>query len=436
MRRFAALLVLLSLCAVSTSAYANEDIRSRIDEQQKKIQALEREIAQYEAALAEIGKSKATLSSEVTRIDTSRRKIAADIARTRETISETSLEIDRLTSEIGDRTTRIALGRQGIESTLRELAYAQDATLVELYASSGGLSAFWETVDSIDALQRGIRDAATTLKKEQEALAEARSGESARKARLSSLAEELSGQKQVLDGTRSERAALLASTRQSEAAFERLLKEKQEARLAFERELESFEAQLSYQGNLSLLPPVGRGVLSWPLDPAFLERCASRFASLKNRYCLTQYFGNTEFARSGAYRGAPHNGIDFGTPTGTKVLAAAAGEVVAVGDTDAFRGCYSYGKWILIRHQIGLTTLYAHLSHIGVRAGDVVSNSQFIGYTGKTGYATGPHLHFTVFASDGVRVVRMGEIKERTKCANATVPVAPTGAYLDPMTYL
>ena len=112
---------------------------------------------------------------------------------------------------------------------------------------------------------------------------------------------------------------------------------------------------------------------------------------------LTQGFGATEFAKNG-YKGKWHNGVDFGVPLGTTILAAEDGTVVAVGNQDSY--CYrgAYGKFIVIEHKNNLTTLYAHLSQYIVKKGDVIKRGQVIGYSGKTGYATGPHLHFTVFA--------------------------------------
>jgi murein DD-endopeptidase MepM/ murein hydrolase activator NlpD len=164
--------------------------------------------------------------------------------------------------------------------------------------------------------------------------------------------------------------------------------------------------------------------------------CLERTGTFGNKFCLTQYFGNTAFAQSGAYNGKGHNGVDFGVPPGTKVTAALAGTVVETGNTDAVSGCLSYGKWILVRHPNGLSTLYAHLSAISVSAGQQVVTGQLLGYSGNTGYSTGPHLHFTVYASSGVNVVRLGDVKAITSCGAARVPVAGFEAYLNPLDYL
>jgi murein DD-endopeptidase MepM/ murein hydrolase activator NlpD len=95
------------------------------------------------------------------------------------------------------------------------------------------------------------------------------------------------------------------------------------------------------------------------------------------------------------------------------------------------RNC-QYGKWILIQHPNGLATLYAHLSDISVQKGGTVFTGQVIGFAGDTGYATGPHLHFTVYIAEAV------SFKQYT-CWNKTVvtiPVAPPNAYLNPLSYL
>ena len=70
------------------------------------------------------------------------------------------------------------------------------------------------------------------------------------------------------------------------------------------------------------------------------------------------------------------------------------GTVLGTGNTDAIKGCYSFGRWVLIQHDNGLSTIYAHLATMLVSKGDAVSTGQLIGYSDTTGYAVGPHLHF------------------------------------------
>lgn len=433
----ASVLVLLLLCLLPSSVGAEVDeIKQKIEAQQQKIAELEKEITVYEATLVELGKNKSTLESEVKRLDTSRKKIGTDIALTQDKVQRANLELERLANEIGDKELRITLGRRGVSESLRVLHQNDDVTMIEQFYNARGIIGFWEDTDHLARLQDEIRVQAVELALKKAQLTDDRQEVSEKKSELSSLAVQLSGQKSVLDQNRKEQSQLLTQTKKSETEFQKILREKQEARLQFERELNDFESQLQYALDPSSIPVAGQGVLSWPLDDAFMARCKDKTATYKNKYCITQFFGHTAFARSGAYQGSQHNGIDFGSPDGTKVVAALSGIVEATGNTDAYKGCYSYGKWVLVKHANGLTTLYAHLSFASVNKGDSVPTGGMLGYSGKTGYATGPHLHFTVFASDGVQLKRMGDIKEKTKCANATVPIAPTSAYLDPLQYL
>jgi murein DD-endopeptidase MepM/ murein hydrolase activator NlpD len=85
-----------------------------------------------------------------------------------------------------------------------------------------------------------------------------------------------------------------------------------------------------------------------------------------------------------------HKGVDYAAPSGTPVKSAGAGRV-------RFRGVKGgYGNVIEIEHQGQVVTRYGHLSRFGkgISVGDRVDQGQLIGYVGKTGLATGPHLHF------------------------------------------
>lgn len=88
-----------------------------------------------------------------------------------------------------------------------------------------------------------------------------------------------------------------------------------------------------------------------------------------------------------------HHGIDIAAPRGTRVEAAKDGKVV-------FRGRKKkFGKLVVIDHGGGVKTYYAHLSSFKVRKGNRVKRGQLIGKVGKTGRATGHHLHFEMRVS-------------------------------------
>lgn len=88
-----------------------------------------------------------------------------------------------------------------------------------------------------------------------------------------------------------------------------------------------------------------------------------------------------------------HRGLDFAAPTGASVLVALPGRVVSAGVSGG------YGNQVLVQHADGLQTRYAHLSQIGVRAGQSVDAGARVGAVGSTGVSTGPHLHFEVIVA-------------------------------------
>ena len=86
--------------------------------------------------------------------------------------------------------------------------------------------------------------------------------------------------------------------------------------------------------------------------------------------------------------GFVHDGIDYAAEEGTPVLAAASGKVLTA-EFDSEKGYY-----IVIAHEEGYSTLYAHLKEMKVAADDMVNQGDEIGTVGKTGQAVGAHLHF------------------------------------------
>lgn len=114
--------------------------------------------------------------------------------------------------------------------------------------------------------------------------------------------------------------------------------------------------------------------------------------SVAASYYIRPVGPNSKWRKSQGFHG-PYNGIDIAASTGTPLLAAAAGKVIRSKDAGWNGG---YGKMIIIAHDNGTQTLYAHLSKAIVGVGERVDQGQTIGLTGSTGRSTGPHLHFEI----------------------------------------
>ncbi len=96
------------------------------------------------------------------------------------------------------------------------------------------------------------------------------------------------------------------------------------------------------------------------------------------------------YGRYGVRAGRRHDGIDIAAPEGSSVLAAAAGTVIYAGEQAG------YGAIVILRHDAGLVTLYAHNSKLLVDEGRRVRRGEPIARVGQTGRTSGPHLHFEV----------------------------------------
>ncbi|HEY4511246.1 MAG TPA: peptidoglycan DD-metalloendopeptidase family protein [Candidatus Paceibacterota bacterium] len=395
------------------------DLKSRISEQSARIEEIDRIIKEYEKQIDTVGKQANTLSNTVKTLELERQKLLASIQATQGKIRATNLTIEKLSSEIGSKEDRIERNRATIATSLRKISAGEGESFIELLLAHEDLSEFWTEVDNITRFQREMKNVVDDLEDTKKELESDKSDQEKRKNDLVVLTKELGSKSQIVEANKQETSTLLKQTKNQEEGYKKLLEEKKRQHEELEKELSDLESELRIAVDPNALPKTGQGVLKWPLD----------------KVRITQNFGNTAFAtkNSQIYNGKGHNGIDLGIPTGTAVKASLTGTIVETGNTDAVYGCLSYGKWILIKHANGLSTLYAHLSVIAVSAGQTVVTGDVIGYSGSTGYSTGPHLHFTVFATQGMEVV---SLVNSVRCKNVRIPVADYKAYLNPLSYL
>jgi len=421
LRNAASLVVAAVIVPGFVFAQTADELQKQIDEHNSQIVTLNKEIEQYQKQLDATSKKKQTLQNVLDELNISRKKITTSINVTKKQISSTQLQIQQLVSGIKSKEGSISGYQASIGETLRGLNQAEAVSFAESLLASESISAAWLDADTMAQLHTAVRDDIARLANEKESLTKTKTAAEQKREQLQRQQRTLVVQQGSLDATVKTQKELLAETKAQESTYQSIIAQKKAQEAAFEQALSDLQSQLQYTVNPADILKAGKGILKWPLD------------AVK----ITQHFGNTAFAMAGAYNGKGHNGIDFRAPIGTPIKAALSGVVVDSGNTDAVKGCYSFGKWALIRHNNGLDTVYAHLSQIGVSPGQSVGTGQIIGYSGQTGYATGPHLHFGVYVSSATQIMKLGDAtNKKSPCSNAMMPIAPLSAYLNPENYL
>jgi murein DD-endopeptidase MepM/ murein hydrolase activator NlpD len=395
------------------------DLQIKINDTNTAITGIENEIKAYQAQIDVLGQQSSSLKNTIATLDISKKKLEANLSLTTKKIAATNLEIKQLESDIGNKQSSIEGDRGIMSNTLSLIAEKDTQSLLELMLSSESLASAWNYVDNLSLLEGSVKSHIGTLAVAKTGLETNKKVTEKKKSQLVSLNNDLARERKLIIDTTNEKNSLLAQTKDTEANYRKLLADKVAKKLAFEQEISQYQNALHLSVDAKSLPTTGSGVLHYPLE----------------HIIITQYFGDTDFSTKNPqiYSGHGHTGIDFGASIGTPVLAALDGTVVGTGNTDLISGCYSYGKWVMIRHANGLSTLYAHLSLPFVTSGQSVTTGQVIGYSGATGYATGPHLHFGVYATQGVRITTFTNSKN---CQNAVIPIADIKAYLNPLSYL
>lgn len=423
-RRIVLLVVLLGLVAavptslpLSTHAESIDDIKDRIEEINRERAKIDEEIAGYQRELNSLAGERQTLQSAIQTIDVSRSKTAAQIRDIQNKIKGANLRLDQLSIEITDKEQSIALDSAAVAEAIRAIDKADQVSLIERLLAADDLTAAWTSIDNLATLSQRLRTHAATLSDAKVVLAEQHSSVASTKNELSSSNVELESQKKALDINRQGKQQLLSRTQAEEAQYQALIAEKRRQQAEFEAQLFQYENQLRIALDPDTIPSAGKGVLAYPVDSVF----------------ITQSFGRTVDAKR-LYVSGSHGGIDFRAPIGTPIKASLTGTVTTTESANIRSGC-QYGKFVLLKHANGLSTIYGHLSTVSVSPGDTVTTGEVIGYAGDTGYATGPHLHFGVYATQGIKIVTADQLGS-TYCAGIKTVAANPEAYLDPMLYL
>jgi murein DD-endopeptidase MepM/ murein hydrolase activator NlpD len=405
-------------------ALTESELQKEIDINKQEIQKLEDEIKAYSNKISNTKEEAATLKEAIKRLTDSKTVLEKELSINAAKKKNSEMSIEETVAKISDTESRIKLLVSGINESLKQFLYlGNDSNNYVLFMidAQNVLGAVDRMNESSD-YRSNLSNSVNILNDTRQNLQNNKLVYEAEVSNLKDIEYSLQNKKIAIENNKKETSNLLNTTKQKESEYQKILAQRKKQKTELEKEINDFESKIKSLVNSSNLPKSGNGVLGYPV---------------KN-VNVTQYFGNTPFSTQNpqVYNGAGHNGIDFAVSVGSNIYSSADGVVIGVGNSDIACAGASYGKWILIKHDNGLSTLYAHLSSQLVSEGQSVTRGQIIAASGNTGYSTGPHLHFTVYASDGVKVAGPTEYKSKTCGTYMRIPLAPRNAYLNPLTYL
>jgi murein DD-endopeptidase MepM/ murein hydrolase activator NlpD len=405
------------LANLQVEAALTADSRQKYEDAIKQRDALEKEIEALTKVLDSTSREAQSYATALKQLELAQKRLETNLKLTSTQISKTSITLDDIKDDIDATEVRITSTSAAVSENIRNMSMAESESVLEELLANKTISGAWDYINALHSVGNEIKIQLEDLRDERMFLGAKRDQMEGEKAKLESYRKTLSAESKAIESTKAEKDRLLKAAEEKKESYEAMIEEKRKEKEAFERELFAYESQLKISLDPSAIPGARSGILSWPVS----------------NVSVTQYFGKTVAARR-LYTSGSHGGIDLRASIGTKIRAALSGTVL---DTEAVRsksGC-QYGKWVLIRHPNGLTTIYGHLSAVSVSPGDVVLTGDVIGLSGDTGYATGPHLHFGVYASQGVRIVDSSSVGS-ARCSGIKTVAAPTSAYLDPSAYL
>lgn len=426
MKRKSKIGILLLVCILfngfSTNFIFAEDsadqLQQKINERTELIKKLDGEIKVYADLADKSSKEAQTLNNYIKTLDNQVKSISLDVKKSQSSIDKTSFEITKLSNAIVGNEEKIARLRGGIQESIVNQYKLDGVSIIENFLADKDILASMKEIEILKHIQENIQNSINEIFEVKKGLEINKSEEQIKKEDLEKEKQKLKIKQSSLSIVKDVQAKELILTKNQESNFKKILADRKKQKEAFEKEMFDYEKQLKYVLDPSSIPKSGSSALGWPVE------------SIR----ITQFFGSGAGVNKRLYASGTHNGVDFAAKIGTPVLAMGNGVIAAQGDTDQQCRGVSFGKWILIKYGNGLASTYGHLSQQNMTVGAAVKAGDVVGFSGNTGYSTGPHLHVSMYPADAVNAIS----RPSASCPgiNLTMPVSAVSAYLDPLAYM
>lgn len=323
------------------------------------------------AQLDNVKKKKASVADEVLAIDDEINRVENEIETTAAAIEQSKINLAIKEEELKIAEENCLEYDEEFKTRARIMYESGTSSYLEVLLGASSFGDFLSRIEMIREIVEYDKKILAEMKASRDALKAARDALELERANLEAKEVELANMKIELGYRLEAKQELLDQLHADEAEYAKAYEIAEADEKKIQRELQEQAAREAKNGTQTKY--TGTGKFVWPVP-------ASHRVTSKYGYRIHPVYKTRKF----------HAGIDIGAGYGSDIVAAEAGTV-----TTATYGS-GYGKYVVVSHGSGITTLYAHCSSILVKVGDKVSRGQVIAKVGSTGVSTGNHLHFEV----------------------------------------
>ena len=363
----------LSAASSSVSEWERQrqELQSKIDEYNKSIETAKNDI---DGAL----ERKAQIDEQID-------LITEKIASTNAIIDQYDSDIQKINSRIVDMDSEIDTKYERFESWLRMMQLSGDVNYLEMVLSADSFVSFLETVDRMGTLIKYQNTVMEDLRADVNAASEQRDEADTLRAEQLEVKQQLESDNAQLTALQKKSENYITELKKNQAQYERYLADAEAADEKLGNEIEAELSRIAAEQARKAAEEAARNNNSGSTTGSGAtsgERPSYQWP-VEGKYVVSSNFG---ICRS------YHRGIDIPAPFGTYIYAADSGTVA--------EATYhvSFGNYVLITHENGYATLYAHCSSLLVKPGDTVEKGQTIALVGNTGNSYGCHLHFETYS--------------------------------------
>jgi murein DD-endopeptidase MepM/ murein hydrolase activator NlpD len=361
-----ALLTVFLLSTVSDTVY----------DKQHQLQGLNGQIVATRTQIRQLLDQERALQAQIAALDAQLASVQAQVDQETAKLVLLGQQVDQAKEELALKQAELAKHIADFGHRMRIMYKSGKVSGLELVFSAANFTDLMNRIFFFNDIVREDRRQLAELQKERAAIETMKADLEAKQAEQTQVVKQIQDQKAQLQTVRDQRAAREQQIAAIEAQFQRQLAEMQAQRAALQAQIASLIRE-SYRARSS-------GKWKWPMDGV-----------------ITQGFGCTSYPFEPYEPSCPskhfHSGLDLAADYGTAVHAADGGIVhnFTMGCSWG-GGLCGYGRYVVIVHAGGFTTLYGHLSSWAVGDGVQVDKDTVIGYEGSTGNSTGPHVHFEI----------------------------------------